>query len=213
MADGGWADRRRLKIQVLRLPDYALRIIPLFRGVMTEPEVIFRVKRDITQTVESKLSGKPFKASTNKLAPKQVAIGALCGLTTLFVLGAMARTAYFQRRALSQWKAVPNPSGPIGKSEPRMHTPAFWSVMQAFDLEHGDSAEEFLAILGQPDHVEPVTWYFYIKETVNGKGRSQPVWIVKNQDAFVIAGHVKRLEAQRYTWKYDHYYWPRPKGQ
>jgi len=180
---------------------------------MTEPEVVFKVKRDVTQTVESKMSGKPFKASKSRLAPKQVVVWVLGGLITLFVLGAMARTAYFQRRALSQWRAAPSPSGPVGRAEPRMHTPAFWSVMQAFDLKHGDPAKEFLAVLGQPDHVEPVTWYCYIKEPVNGKGRSLPVWVVKNQDAYVIAGHVKKLEAQRYTWKYDHYYWPRPKGQ
>ena len=177
-------------------------------------QVVARIRRDVTQTVESRISGKPFKASAYRLPTRQVLTWSLYGCVAIGFLLFLGRTAYRQNQALAQWEAVSPPAGDQrpGCGDPRMHTPTFWSVMDAFGLKHGNSPEDFVEVLGEPDCVEPVVWYCYIREPINHKGAARPEWIMKDKNAYTIEGYVKKLEGKRYTWKYDQYVYPRPKG-
>jgi hypothetical protein len=178
------------------------------------------LQRDVTQLYESRhpaLKSPSFKlprrASKALKALQGHALWIFFTLAGMGVLAFIGRTAYWQYRALAQWKAVvPEIDGAIENSDPRMHTPAFWRVMGAFGLEQGDPVEDFIDVFGKPDRVEPVRWYCYVTQAPNGKDAPSHTWVCRPLNAFAMDGYVQTLDARHYTWKYDHYHWPRPKG-
>jgi hypothetical protein len=127
-------------------------------------------------------------------------------------MGFYGKTALRQHAALSRWMAVEKPDGHSAIHPPKMHSPVFWEVMVAFGLEHGDPVEDFSAIIGEPKQSDSVTWYLYMKQGLNDQ-INKPTWVLKNPTDFVLPGHVRQLQAKRYWWKGDYYYWPRPKGE
>jgi hypothetical protein len=164
-------------------------------------------------TVEQRESGEEAYAATDYKRPIKHLIAAVLFVALSFgVMGFYGKTAMRQHAALSRWMGVVKPKGQSVSQPPKMHSPVFWEVMAAFNLEHGDSLEDFSAVIGKPDQSESVTWYLYMEQGLNDRV-NKPTWVVKNPQDFVLPGHVRQLQAKRFWWKGHYYYWPRPKGE
>ncbi len=164
-------------------------------------------------TVEQRERGEETYAAADYKRPvKHLVAAGLFVVLAFAVMGLYGKTAMRQHAALSRWASVKKPEGQSSSRPRKMHSPAFWEVMVAFNLEHGDSVEDFSAIIGEPEQSESVTWYLYMKQGINDR-TNKPTWVLKNPKDFVMPGHVRELHAKRYWWKGDYYYWPRPKGE
>jgi hypothetical protein len=118
-------------------------------------------------------------------------------------------------KALNAWRAIPTPGdGPrVGNAAPRKHTKEFYAVMEAFCLKHGDPVEDFIAVFGEPDRIEPVRWYLVKGVSTAGDGKTMSFWTVFSLATNFVPSNNGMIEAKAYYWKNDHYYWPRPAGE
>ena len=119
-----------------------------------------------------------------------------------------------QRRALAEWEKMPPYSEgrfTAGSSGPRSHSRQFWEVLEAFDLD-GRPAEDLIAVLGQPDRVRSVDWYFMpVPDEERGVIVRWPIPLAKGSRFYNAPdGLQKILEGKVYQWKRDEYYWPNP---
>lgn len=193
---------------------------PASRHRASSPSIRLRgTVKDVTRAVEDQTpgcDGLPTGTSramlllhavkANFLVLMVIAIGA-------FIVFSYAKASRVQKRVLARWHALPSPTRNSHLiTDPRMHSQAFWDVMHASGLSHGDPPEKFINVFGKPDLVKPVQWFCYAQAGVEGVGNGQKVWVVYPEGETPYGVTVKRLPAKMYVWKGDKYYYPWPEG-